>query len=489
MPQNWSTSAGAGVDLHLELATGEGRRDGLERALRSAIRSGRLAAGSRLPATRVLAAELGLSRGTVSAAYDQLVAEGYLLARHGSGTTVAHVPDEGTRRAARPAARLPHDLVPGTPDVTAFPVEAWLRAARRALGTAPSSAFGYADDLRGRPELRASLADYLGRARGVAASPERIVVTGGYVQALSLLARVLGPGAFGMEDPCLPFHREIVANAGREIIALPVDRYGVDVAGLSAERGRRQCAAVVTTPAHQYPSGVTLAPARRRLLIEWARSSGGVVIEDDYDGEFRYDRQPVGALQGVDQEHVVYAGTSAKALAPALRLGWLVLPAALVDPVIEQLRLTTLQVEVPGQLTLAELINSHAYDRQIRMGRARYRRRRDVLIEGLARFPGLAAAGISAGQHVLVRLPSDGPGERDVIEAARRRGLALGALAEHWHAGHAAVRRSGDDQGLVVGYGTGSESAYRAALVVFFDVLAELYGGLETATSSLASVS
>ncbi|WP_051450758.1 PLP-dependent aminotransferase family protein [Actinospica robiniae] len=489
MRKDWSTSTGSGVDLHLDLAAGEGRRDGLERALRSAIRSGRLAAGSRLPATRVLAAELGLSRGTVSAAYDQLVAEGYLLARHGSGTTVAHVPDAGTRRSARSVAPLPHDLVPGTPDVTAFPVEVWLRAARRALNAAPSSAFGYAGDLRGRPELRASLADYLGRARGVAASPERIVVVGGYVQGLSLLARALGPGAFGMEDPCLPFHREIVTNASREIVALPVDGDGADVSGLGSGRRSPNCAAVVVTPAHQYPSGVTLAPARRRLLIEWARSSGGVVIEDDYDGEFRYGRQPVGALQGMDHEHVVYAGTCAKALAPALRLGWLVLPATLVDPVIEQLRLTTLQVEAPGQLTLAELINSHAYDRQIRLGRARYRRRRDALIEGLARLPRLGAAGISAGQHVLVRLPQDGPGEADVIEAARRRGLALSGLAEHWHAGHAATRPADGSQGLVVGYGTGSESAYRAALVVFFDVLADLYGGFETATSSLASVS
>jgi GntR family transcriptional regulator/MocR family aminotransferase len=474
MAREWSTSSVAGVDLHLDLDPGEGRREGLERALRSAMRSGRLAAGSRLPASRVLAAELGLSRGTVTAAYDQLVAEGYLLTRRGSGTTVAQVPEAAARRTARPSAGPRHDLVPGTPDVTGFPVHEWLRAARRALSAAPSSAFGYAEDLRGRPELRASLADYLGRARGVAASPERIVVTAGYVQALSVLARVLGQGAFGLEDPCLPYHRELVAHAGRRIVALPVDGDGVDVSPLRSRRAPA-CSAVVTSPAHQFPTGVTLAPARRRLLIEWARSSGGVVIEDDYDGEFRYDRQPVGALQGMDPEHVVYAGTCAKALAPALRLGWLVLPAALVDPVVAELRLTTLQVEVPGQLTLAELINTHAYDRRIRIGRARYRRRRDALIEGLARFPGLSTAGISAGQHVLVRLPAHGPSEAEVLEAARRRGLALNGLAEHWHAGRPPARPAGG-QGLVVGYGTGAESAYRAALAVFFEVLADLYG-------------
>lgn len=468
MANDWSTWPGA-VDLHLDLLPGEGRREGLERALREAIRSGRLAADSRLPATRVLAAELGLARGTVSAAYDQLVAEGYLFAKHGSGTTVAHVPHTATHHAQRPAAKPRHDLRPGTGDVSTFPVDLWLRSARRALAAAPAAAFGYADDLRGRPELRAALADYLGRARGVAASPDRIVVTAGYVQALTLLARVLGPSRFAMEDPGLPFHRELVAHAGNTVVPLPVDARGADPAALPED-----VRVVVTTPAHQYPTGVTLHPSRRRGLVEWARASGGIVIEDDYDGEFRYDRQPVGALQALAPEQVVYAGTSSKALAPGLRLAWLVLPPHLVEPVREEMRLHTLGTDVLSQLTLADLIATHGYDRQIRGGRTRYRKRRDALVAALAEFPALSAVGISAGQHILVMLPQDGPDESELLAAAHRRGLALTGLAEHWHAGK---RRGSADRvkGLVVGYGAPTETGYRRALSVFTEVLRETF--------------
>ena len=466
MPKDWST----GVDLHLDLLPGEGRREGLERALREAIGSGRLAADSRLPATRVLAEELGLSRGTVSAAYDQLVAEGYLFARHGSGTTVAHVPRAATHHAQRPAPKPGHDLRPGTGDVSAFPVDLWLRSARRALAAAPTTAFGYGDDLRGRPELRAALADYLGRARGVAASPDRIVLTAGYVQALMLLARALGPARFAMEDPGLPYHRELVAHAGNAIVPLPVDARGADPAALPPD-----VRALVTTPAHQYPTGVTLHPSRRRALIEWARATGGVVVEDDYDGEFRYDRQPVGALQALAPEHVVYAGTSSKSLAPGLRLAWLVLPPHLVEPVLEELRLSTLGTDSLSQLTLADLIATHGYDRQIRGGRARYRKRRDALVAAIAEFPALGAAGISAGQHILVTLPQDGPAEADLLALAQRRGLALSGLLEHWHT--PSPRAPERVKGLVVGYGAPTETGYRRALSVFVDVLREAYGG------------
>jgi GntR family transcriptional regulator/MocR family aminotransferase len=465
MTEDWSTSFG--LDLHLDLLPGEGRREGLERALREAVRSGHLAAGSRLPATRALAAQLGLSRGTVSAAYDQLVAEGYLLARHGSGTTVAHVPHGPVHHARRPAHRPRHSLRPGTGDVSMFPVNLWLRSARRALGSAPASAFGYAEDLRGRPDLRAALADYLGRARGVTTTPDRIVVTAGYVQSLTLLARVLGPGPFALEDPGLPYHRELVRHAGTKVVALPVDARGADPRSLPPD-----VRVLVATPAHQFPTGVTLHPARRRALIAWARSADGVVVEDDYDGEFRYDRQPVGALQALAPEHVVYAGTAAKALAPALRLAWLVLPPRLVDPVLEELRLSTLETPAVSQLVLADLIETHGYDRQIRSGRTAYRRRRDLLVAALAEFPQLAVAGISAGQHILVRLPEHGPEEAELLELAQRRDLALTGLAEHWHEGSAPRAK-----GLVVGYGAPTEAGYRQALSVFVEVLREAYPG------------
>jgi GntR family transcriptional regulator / MocR family aminotransferase len=466
-----------GVDMHLDVLPGEGRREGLERALREAIRSGRLAAESRLPATRVLAGELGVSRGTVSAAYEQLVAEGYLLARRGSGTTVAHVPRAAACHARRPSPVPRHDLRPGTGDVSTFPMESWLRSTRRALAAAPAAAFGYAEDLRGRRELRAALADYLGRARGVVASPDRIVITNGYVHTLTLLARGFGPARFALEDPGLPLHRELVAHAGNEVLSLPVDARGADPAALPAD-----VRVLVATPAHQYPTGVTLDPSRRRALIDWTRSSGAILVEDDYDGEFRYDRQPVGALQALAPEHVVYAGTCSKALAPGLRLAWMVLPAQLVEPVLEELRLSTLGTDVLSQLVLADLISTHGYDRQVRSGRARYRRRRDALTAALAEFPELTVAGISAGQHILVTLPHDGPTEAELLHLADPRGLALSGLEVHRHkraAGHAedSGTTPGWVNGLVVGYGRPTETGYRRALNVLVDVLREAYHG------------
>ncbi|MEY9875664.1 GntR family transcriptional regulator/MocR family aminotransferase [Streptacidiphilus sp. MAP12-33] len=451
MTDEWSTF---GVDLHLDLtagrAGGEGVRAALERSLREAIRGGRLAAGTQLPATRALATELGLSRGTVSAAYDQLVAEGYLIARHGSGTRVADIA-RPERPASRGTPRPPrHDLRPGTPDVGSFPVAAWLRSSRRALGSAPPAAFAYGDS-RGRPELRAALADYLGRARGVDASPNRIVVTTGYVQALTLLAHALPEGGFAMEDPGLPFHREVVRFTGREVLPLPVDDRGANSAALPAAG----VAAAVVTPAHQYPTGVTLHPDRRRALVSWARTSGAVVVEDDYDGEFRYDRQPVGALQGTAPDRVVYVGTASKTLAPGVRLAWMVLPGHLVEPVMRAKRLTDYQSEALGQLTLADFVTSHEYDRHVRAGRARYRRRRDLLLSALG---GHRLEGVAAGQHLLLGLP-EGAAEPRLLRSAAARGLAFGVLGEHWHTPSPEHRG-----GLVLGYGTPRDAAFPAAV-------------------------
>ncbi|WNM43031.1 PLP-dependent aminotransferase family protein [Micromonospora halotolerans] len=458
-----------GVDLHLELDATGGRRAGLERALRDAIRDGRLPPATRLPATRVLAAELGLSRGTVSAAYDQLVAEGWLVARIGAGTEVS-----GLRRAAPPPAAPPpgsatfrYDLRPGSPDVGLFPVTAWLRATRRALAVAPAEAYGYGDP-RGRPELRRALAGYLGRARGVLADPERIVVTTGYVQALVLLTGVLrdaGSPAVAMEDPGLAFHREVVRRHGGTVLPLPVDGLGARTDLLGAGSLARVGAAVVT-PAHQFPTGVTLHPTRRHALAEWARATGGLVVEDDYDGEFRYDRQPVGAVQGTAPEQVAYVGTAAKTLGPALRLAWLVLPARLVEPVVEAKRHLDLQSETIGQLALAELIDGHGYDRQIRTVRRRYRQRRDLLLDRLARRSALD--GVAAGLHATVHLRPGGPTEAEVLAVAAARGLAVSGLAMHRH--HPESGRPG----LVVGYAHPPAHAYPAAVDLLAGVLHDL---------------
>ncbi|MFF1306856.1 PLP-dependent aminotransferase family protein [Streptomyces sp. NPDC058307] len=435
------------MDLHLDIGSPDGRRAGLERALRDAVRDGRLAPGARLPATRRLAEELGVSRGTVKAAYDQLIAEGYLTARQGSGTVVALLPaaEAGPSKGGAHTRAPLFDLRPGSPDVGAFPAAAWLRAVRRAVAAAPVSAYDYGDPL-GRIELRVALAEYLGRARGVVASPERIVVTSGAVQGLALLTRVLEGGVVAMEDPGLPFHREVVRRAGGRVVPVPVDERGVEVDALGDP------AAVVVTPAHQYPTGVTLHPSRRRALTDWAHARGALVVEDDYDGEFRYDRQPVGALQGMAPGQVVYLGTASKTLGPALRLGWMVLPPHLVGLVADAKLHSDHSTETLGQLALAELIRTHAYDGHVRACRLRYRRRRDRLVERLgARW---RVRGIAAGLHALVEVGD----EAAVLERAAAEGLAVGSLREHWHA--AGPGR----EGLVVGYGTPREGAYPKAL-------------------------
>ncbi|QKG19575.1 PLP-dependent aminotransferase family protein [Actinomadura verrucosospora] len=473
MAKDWTSS---GVDLHLEPDPSGGRRDALERALRDAIRTGRLAPGAAVPSTRALAAQLGVSRGTVTAAYDQLIAEGYLTARQGAATRVAEIrPAEPEPPAPAPSGgpawagswapagtRFAHDLRPGRPDLGTFPASAWLRSTRRVLASAGPEAHALSDP-RGRPELRAALAGYLRRVRGVDADPERIVITSGYAQGLGLLARILadaGTSAIAMEEPGHPYHRMIVARAGLEVVPLPVDDLGART-DLRPEAG-----AMVLTPAHQYPAGATLAPGRRRAAAAWARDTGGILVEDDYDGEFRYDRQPVGSLQGTAPGHVVYAGTASKTLAPALRLAWLVLPAALVEPVAEAKRLADAHTPSLGQLVLADLIDGHAYDRHVRAARLRYRRRRDALVEALRRrAPHVRVQGVAAGLHALVVLPDDGPGEAEIMTRAAARGLALQPLGEFWQ------RPEGRPRGLVAGYSTPLQSGYPAALDALCSVL------------------
>ncbi|WP_433331607.1 PLP-dependent aminotransferase family protein [Spirillospora sp. CA-294931] len=460
MPEKWPN---LGVDLHLELDPAGGRRAALEHALRSAVRTGRLAPGTRLPASRALATDLGLSRGTIRAAYDQLIAEGYLTARQGSGTIVAPLPG---RLPAAPQARwnlVPprHDLRPGSPDVSAFPRARWLRSARRALTAAPADAFGYADP-RGRVELRTALADYLGRVRGVLTHPDLIVVTNGYPQALTLLASAIG-GTVALENPGVGTHRDIVHRAGAAVVPLPVDERGARTDLLDAT-----VTAVEVTAAHQYPTGHPLHPDRRRALIAWARDSGGVVIENDYDGEFRYDRQPIGAVQGTAPDHVVYLGTASKTLGPALRLAWMVLPPHLLEPVMEAKWLSDRHTETLSQLTLADFITTHAYDRHIRASRLRYQRRRDQLLAALEPS-GLRVRGVAAGLQCLLDLPPGGPTEHDVLRAAAAHDLALGHLGDRWH-----DQSPDHPQGIIIGYARPALHTYPATLTTLTQVLHHL---------------
>jgi len=465
VPSQWTNSSTAG-ELLLPLARDVGRREGLERALRSAIREGRLRPGDRVPPSRALAAELGLSRGTVVEAYAQLVAEGFLRGRQGSGTVVAASPlPRASRRRAPTAPAAPlFDFHAGVPDPTSFPADRWLRSLRRAMRSLPPEALGYGDP-RGSEELRLALAAYLARARGVLASPEALVTCAGFMRGLSLVCealRSLGARRIAMEDPTIAAHREVARAAGLDALALPVDECGARIELLEEIRAD----AVLLTPAHQFPLGSTLSPERRSGLVDWARRTGGYVIEDDYDGEFRYDRQPVGALQALDPERVVYAGTASKTLAPALRLAWLVLPERLLEPLISTKRLADRQLPFTDELALAGMIETGDWDRHLRRMRARYRSRRDRLLEALAeRAPDTRALGVSAGLHVVIELPPGGPSERDVLALARERSVGMYPLGHFWQ------RRRRARQGLVVGYGAPPEHRFEAALAALGDVL------------------
>ncbi|MGP3927983.1 aminotransferase-like domain-containing protein [Streptomyces sp. 8N616] len=550
------TWANFGTDLHLDLPAGgtSGVRAALIRALRDAVRTGRLAPGTRLPSSRSLAADLGLARNTVADAYAELVAEGWLTARQGSGTRVARranpartagrtgmartgmagtaahrtagtAADRATARTAAdrteagrteagrteagrteagrteagrteagrteagrgggpvPAPRpAVHNLFPGSPDAASFPRAAWLAAARRALTAAPSEAFGYGEP-RGRPELRRALAGYLARARGVLTDPEQIVVCSGFVHGLRLLAEVLrraGTRTMAVESYGLDVHRRIVARAGLRTPPLAVDERGARTDGLA---GLPDAGAVLLTPAHQFPTGVPLHPDRRAAVVDWARRTGGLVIEDDYDGEFRYDRQPVGALQGLDPERVAYVGTVSKSLSPGLRLGWMVLPEELVAPVAAAKGEIEWQASTLDQLTLAEFIESGAYDRHVRGMRLRYRRRRDHLVAALAEHaPHIRVTGIAAGLHAVLELPA-GTEQSVISSAAAWHGLALDGMSRYRHeaaapgplapvapvASVASVDPDGSesesaDDALVVGYGTPPEHAFSGAI-------------------------
>ncbi|MFD7862652.1 PLP-dependent aminotransferase family protein [Streptomyces sp. NPDC059783] len=460
MKDDWATF---GADLHLDLTGASGLRTGLMDALREAARSGRLAPGTRLPSSRTLAADLGIARNTVADAYAELVAEGWLTARQGSGTRVAQrAAPRPPAPAAAPRTRPPrgrpaHSLMPGSPDLATFPRAAWLRAARRAVTRAPHDAFGYGDP-RGRVELRTVLAGYLARARGVYADPERIVVCAGFVHGLMMLGKVLRARRVrevAVESYGLDLHSGLLTDAGLRIPCLPLDGLGSETRALPGMRG---AGAVLLTPAHQFPTGVPLHPDRRAAAVDWARSTGGLILEDDYDGEFRYDRQPVGALQGLDPERVVYLGTASKSLAPGLRLGWMVVPESLVGEVTEAKGWSDWSSSALEQLTLAEFIESGAYDRHVRAMRLRYRSRRDQLVAALAeRAPGIRVTGIAAGLHAVLELPRGT--EAEVIRSAAWQGLAVQGLSFFRHP-DAEDRR----EALVIGYATPTDSAWTGAL-------------------------
>src|SRR5215472_7426990 len=473
MAESW---ANYGIDLHLDL-TGSRVRAGLEAALRDAVRTGRLAASTGLPSSRDLAADLGISRNTVADAYSQLVAEGWLEARTGSGTWVAQQATFWRRpaggRAPDPAGPR-YDLRAGVPAVSAFPRRAWLTVARAALA-ADDRALEYPDP-RGLAGLRTALTGYLARARGVIASPDNIVICAGFSHGLAMVCQALatrGPGTVATEAYGHRLHRRIIEAQGLRLAALPVDASGAtppepDPARPAAARGdsAEEIRAVVLTPAHQFPLGMTLAPSRRTAFVRWAVRTGGMIIEDDYDGEFRFDRQPVGAMQALAPSHVVYAGTASKSLAPGLRLGWLVVPDPMIDEVLAVKEQSGFFNGSPDQLALAWFITSGAYDRQIRQSRLAYKRRRDRLIAALAReVPAVRLTGIAAGLHAVAELGWQ-EREEDVVAIAARHGVAVEGLGRYAADGLFGDAGEGHEPrpALVVGYGRPAEHAFTTAV-------------------------
>jgi GntR family transcriptional regulator / MocR family aminotransferase len=458
-----------------------GKAEWLARRLREAIGDGRLPVGSRLPATRVLAADLRVSRGVVTDAYQRLIDDGHVAGRGRAGTIVVAAPLTAPPPPPPPgpapgppappdppepvfpgrpgpeafdvlrAAPARIDLSPGVPDLAAFPRAAWLRAERRVLSALAAPSFGYGDP-RGTPALRTAVAGWLARNRGIRADPADIVIVAGTAQALGLLSQVLrgtGVGAVAVEDPGSLGTRQHLHHWGMRTPPVPVDDRGVRVDALR----RTGAPAVLLTPAHQFPTGTVLHGARRRELMDWATTGGGLIIEDDYDAEHRYDRPPVPALRAMLTDRVFYAGSVSKLLAPALRTGWVVAPPRHRDALVDAKRFADLGNAALPQLVLADLMESGEMERQLRTLRRRHRARRDAMIAAIrARLPGAVLHGAAAGLHLLVTFPGrPGLGDADLAAAALGRGVKTQPLS--WHAQRPAP------PGLVLGYAATAPSA------------------------------
>ena len=428
----------------------------IEEQLRGAIRTGAIRPGAAVPSTRDLARQLGVSRRVVVDAYGQLAAEGYLVLRQGAKPRASTAAATGNGHSPAPAPVPPprFDFRPSVPDVSTFPRQAWLRATREALATMPDADLQYGDPA-GLDTLRSALADYLGRVRGVVAETHRVVVTSGYTQSLALLSHALKTGGarrIALEDPANPEQRQIALRAGLEPVDVAVDENGLRVDALEAA----QVDAVVITPAHQHPTGAVLSGERRAALLAWLRERDAIAIEDDYDAEYRYDRAAVGALQGLEPERVVYAGSASKTLAPALRLGWLVVPPRLLEAVRAEKLLADLGTPRIDQQAFAHFVQRGELDSQLRRMRAHYRARRDALVEALSvELPSAVVTGIAAGLHVTVELP--GVDERALKEEAARRRMAFNTMLDY--------RPATDGPAvLMLGYGQLAEPAIRAGV-------------------------
>ena len=472
--------------------------------LRAAVAGNRLRAGERLPSSRSLAASLGVSRTVVTSAYLQLFAEGWVEGRHGSGTYVAQGAAGGREMLARPSppvapgqgvplapgqsgpsavgqARPPApgqggpeaqdrggpavrdeeppvtEMRPGIPWVAGIDQAAWRRAWRRAGDGTPSRW----PDPRGLPSLRQALCGYLRRTRGLDCTPDHVLVTRGVASGLSLLAAaLLRPGErAGLEEPGYPVGRAILAGRGAQVVPCPVDSHG-----LVTDRLPGGLRLVYSTPAHQYPLGGRLPVPRRQALVAWARATGSVVVEDDYDSEFRYDVAPLPALYGLDPDAVAYLGTTAKTLTPALGVGWLVARPDLISRLADIRESLGDRTGEAAQRALLAMIETGDLDRHVRRMRREYARRRDAIVSALG-DPAVPATlrGDTAGLHMVLELHRGS--EDEVAAAALARGVKVHTL-RRYYAGSVTA------QGLVLGYGGLSLAEVAAAGAVLRDVLA-----------------
>jgi GntR family transcriptional regulator/MocR family aminotransferase len=459
MTENQS-NLGWDVLLDVDRTAGGPLHERLKHAVRSAIGGGRLRAGDSLPPSRKLASDLRCSRWVVTEAYAQLAAEGFLDARSGSATRVRWSHDLAVQPpvpAAPPTPASRFDLSPGLPDLRAFPRNRWAAAIRSAITSAATADLAYVSPA-GHPALRHVLAAYLERCRGASVGPDDVTICTSVSQGVMRTCRALlaaGITDIALEDPGWPRLRQIARATGMTTVPIRVDEQGLCVDDLRAHPTVR---AVLTTPAHQFPHGTVLSAARRASLLRWARDVDGVILEDDYDAEFRYDGRPIGTLQGMDPSQVILLKSLSKTMSPALGIGWLVAPARWAD-VMNRDEWPASTPPTLDQLAFSSVLESGAYDRHLRASRQRYRARRDALVRALAEhLPDAAVSGIAAGMHLVVRLPPGVDATR-VIAGAAARGVRTTALdAFRFQPG-----QPGDQ--LVLGYGNIPDGAVVGAVV------------------------
>lgn len=430
--------------------------------MRGAIRSGALGADEQLPSTRVLAEDLGVSRGVILRVYSQLAAEGYISLRQGAAPTVrAGGLDSKTLPPPNGSAGVVYDLRPHLPDVATFPRQPWLRAVRESLAQARIADLGYSDSA-GLWDLRVAVANYLSRARGVTTHPAQTLITAGSTHSLSLLSRVLarsGKTRMAFENPSHRLLRAVAAMGDQTVVPAAIDELGIRPDTIDCTDS------IVVSPAHQFPTGVVLAPKRRKALVHWAQQTGVLILEDDYSAEFRYDGAPTAALQSLAPDDVVYLGSTGKTFAPALRLGWMVVPEALVDDLSRELACNMLHVSGLDQLAFARFLQCGDFERHLRRMRQVYGARRNFITELLADvLPGHEVRGIAGGLHVVLGMPSHF-GAASVRLEAKALGIGVDSIDQHTFADFEGPA------GLVIGYGALPEPTLERALQRLAEVI------------------